>query len=517
MMRRGRAAVLLLSLLLPASVLAAPSLDLARGLVEAEQFDQAVEVLKTVEITDGPTAARVDLLLGRIYLSLGKPGKALDHFEHASFAAIETEAESYLGLAEARLALGDLAHARRNAQMALKVDADQVAAHLVLARADLRVGQGAEAMARLRRLRADRPESEDVALVLARYLAQSEGPNAALAELRTFIAIHPTAAGALDLQGQVLWGTGRKAEAIQARQVAAEYYRQRGQTGRADAMTAWLKAVEPSRPAAPAIVEPPRPEPVPPKPVEAAPLPPPEPRPVQVVPIRKTAPASVLPSPEPLPFAPGSAINTGSGIVLEGGRQIVTNRHVVEGMTTIAVRNGTGHVRTARVVRMSSDDDLALLEIERPFPEGAVMPFADIVDPAPGRAAIVMGFPLIGLLGDEQPALTEGIVAKTMGLGNDPSTFQMTTKINKGNSGGPVFDKRGRLIGITVGKMDSAQASRASATPVEDMNIAIKASRLTRFLGKSNTGTGGEGAAEMNLEDLYQVMLPRAVLVAAQK
>jgi len=292
-------------------------------------------------------------------------------------------------------------------------------------------------------------------------------------------------------------------------------------------MAAWLKAVDPNatftadalkaskrdapEPAQKAK-EPPDPQarPRPPS-VEVAPLPTPA-RP----PGRKVVQATVLPTPEPLPFAPGTPIMTGSGIVLEGGRQVITNRHVIDGMKAIAVRNGTGHVRSARVVKVSQEDDLALLEIDSPFPDGAALPVSEIVEPAPGRSAIVMGYPLISVLGDEQPALTEGIVAKAAGLANDPGTFQMTAKINKGNSGGPIFDRRGNLIGVAVGKMDTAEIRKNGGTPVEDINFGIKASRVLRFLGKP-MGADNPRQPELALEDLYQQMLPRAVLVAAQK
>ncbi len=507
-----------------------PSMELARSLIDAEQFEQAVAILKQLDTTDATTSAQIDLLFGRIYLAIGKPAKALGFFEEASFASLDGEAEAYLGLSEADLALGDLAKARRNAALALKSDPDLIAAHLVLARADLRIGKAADAATRLRQLQRDRENSEDVAIVLARFLAQQDGPAAGISELERFVRQVPTSAGAYDTLGQMMWATGRKAEAVQARDTARQLYLDRGQTGRSEAMAAWIKAVdpqgklkaqkalaeEPSKPVQPELQKPivrdapkeaPPPQAQPRPPVEAAPAPPPPPR--------KVTQAVALAQPEPFPIAPGSPIMTGSGVVLEGGRMILTNRHVIEGMTTLYVRNGTGHVRKARVAKVSNEDDLALLEIDKPFPEGAVTPISDIIQPPAGRAAIVMGYPMIGLLGDEQPALTEGIVAKAAGLGNDPNTFQMTTKINKGNSGGPVFDKRGHLLGVAVGKTDTAAIYQKTGTLLEDMNIGIKGGRILAFLGKA---VAAESAApEMSLEDLYQQMLPRAVLIVGQK
>ena len=125
----------------------APSVELARSLIDAEQFEQAVAVLKQLDPGDANTSAQIGLLFGRIYLAIGKPAKALGYFEEASFASLDGEAEAYLGLAEADLALGDLAKARRNAALALRSDPDLIAAHLVLARADQRIGKAATRIA----------------------------------------------------------------------------------------------------------------------------------------------------------------------------------------------------------------------------------------------------------------------------------------------------------------------------------------------------------------------------------
>lgn len=501
------AGIALLAAVLAATPVAADTRDRLDALLAAEQYDQAIPLLKDLDARGDIGPADTALLLGRIYLGLGKPGKAAEFFEQAEFTSLDAEAVALLGLAESRLGLGDLNGARKAAESALKSDPDQVGAHLVLAMVDQRLGRSDEAFRRLQALRAGRPDSEDVALVSARFRALNDGPAAAMDELRGFVAHHPRAAAAFDRIGLYAWGLGRKAEAVEARRTARGLYAGMGRLSRVEAIDSWLAAIAPVAAPKPAEAPPPaRPR------IKATPLPPPPPP----SPVQAAVQAAVLAQPEPLPFPPGSPIMTGSGIVLEGGRRIVTNRHVIDGQTEIAVRNGSGHVRMARVVKTAPEDDLALLEIETPFPDFPAFPLSRIVDPAPGRSAIVMGYPLIGILGDEQPALTEGIVAKTAGLANDPTTFQITAKVNKGNSGGPVFDRQGRLIGIAVGKMDSADIVAKGGPPPEDINLAIKAGRLLAFLGAQSAKDGGE-AAEMGLEDLYQRMLPRAVLVAGRK
>lgn len=507
-MRSTGMAILAGILAMASSVLAAGSASAERdrldSLLAAERYDQAIPLLKDMDAKGRITAADTALMLGRIYLGLGKPGKAAEFFEQAEMSSLSAEADARLGLAESRLGLGDLAGARKAAEAVLRTDPDQVGGHLVLALVDHRLGRNEAAVARLNRLRNERPDSEDAALAAARFRALNDSPAAAQEDLRRFVATHPRAADAWDRIGLYAWGQGHAAEAVAARRTARAVYAEQGRQGRVEAIDKWLAAIGPVEKTKPAEPPPARPH------VEAAPLPPPPPRPAP-----KVVQAAVLTPPEPLPFPPGSPIMTGSGIVLEGGRRIVTNRHVIDGQREIAVRNGSGHVRMARVVRTAPEDDLALLEIDTPFPDAPALPLARLADPAPGRAAVVLGYPLIGILGDEQPALTEGIVAKTAGLANDPKTFQITAKINRGNSGGPVFDRQGRLIGIAVGKLDSADIVAKGGPPPEDINFAIKAGRLLAFLGVQPAGD--DAGAEMDLEELYRQMLPRAVLVAGRK
>ena len=127
-----------------------------------------------------------------------------------------------------------------------------------------------------------------------------------------------------------------------------------------------------------------------------------------------------------------------------------------------------------------------------------------------------MGFPMAGILGWRKPSLTEGVVSKSSGLQDDPGTFLITSKMNKGNSGGPIFDRYGRLIGVAVAKLDTASVYDKKGYLPEDMNIAIKASRLLSFLDRTNNEDGRSSNPQIDLEDLYQEMLAKVVMVAAE-
>jgi serine protease Do len=121
---------------------------------------------------------------------------------------------------------------------------------------------------------------------------------------------------------------------------------------------------------------------------------------------------------------------------------------------------------------------------------------------------------MAGIIGWEQPSLTEGIVSKASGFNDNPTTFLITSKMNKGNSGGPIFDRQGRLIGIAVAKLDTTAIFEKKGSLPEDVNIGIKVSRLLNFLNR--TGGGNQSTApEVSLEELYQGMLAKVVLIAA--
>ncbi|MBL6935539.1 MAG: trypsin-like peptidase domain-containing protein [Alphaproteobacteria bacterium] len=499
------------------------TLDRADQLITVEKLNEALVLLKSLETTTPAATARVNTLLGKIYLRLDKPAKAADLFEHAVLSTME-DAEAYLGLAEAQLALGKLTRARRHARTAILSDPDLIEAHLLLARVDDRSGHVAGSRQRFKKLKEDQPESERVTVAYARFLAYRDDVNTATAMLSQFLDHHPFAAEAGDLLGLLYWQEGRKADSLLARANAARAFRARGNNFRAKAVFSWIAENDPGGKYGEhvKIAALPRPEtspqlqdsgesepvPAPVPPVEQAALPDAQPS------VPETP--RVLEYPDPLPLPAGVNVSSGSGFIVDGGRYVITNRHVIQNSGKIAVRSGTGEVRNARIVTLDQDNDLAVLELSESFPEHYAIPFAKMADANTGSPAVVMGFPMAGVFGWRQPSLTEGVVSKATGLSDDPGTFLITSKMNKGNSGGPVFDRRGCLIGVAVAKLDITGVYEKKGHLPEDVNIAIKASRLLKFLDQASNEDGPSCNPEIELEDLYQEMLVKVVLVAAE-
>ena len=109
------------------------------------------------------------------------------------------------------------------------------------------------------------------------------------------------------------------------------------------------------------------------------------------------------------------------------------------------------------------------------------------------------------------PSITEGIISKDVGMLNYPGNFQLTSKLNSGNSGGPIFSDQGDVIGVAVGKIDKAYLLENEGLIPEDVNFAIKL-KLVNYL----TDIGIEidkNKSILNAEELYYNKLPSVVMI----
>jgi S1-C subfamily serine protease len=151
------------------------------------------------------------------------------------------------------------------------------------------------------------------------------------------------------------------------------------------------------------------------------------------------------------PFGLGSEQGTalGSGFVVDSQGRILTNYHVVDGASKVSVTLNDKKAYDARVVATDPSSDLAVLKIDAPASELHPLPLGDSSKVGVGQPVVAIGNPL-GLNGSE----TQGIVSA---LGRDiqaPNGFTITgaiqtdAAITNGNSGGPLIDANGRVIGI---------------------------------------------------------------------
>jgi putative serine protease PepD len=192
--------------------------------------------------------------------------------------------------------------------------------------------------------------------------------------------------------------------------------------------------------------------------------------------------------------ATGQGTASGSGVLLDGDGNIVTNEHVVEGAQAVRVRLGDhGSPVDAQLVGADPSTDVALLKIDSSA-VGSAKPLAlgDSAELQIGQTAIAIGSPF-GLEG----TLTTGIVSALHRQIQSPSgqtidgAIQTDAAINPGNSGGPLLDARGRVVGL------NAQIASESGTS-SGVGFAIPIDTVKKVVAAIEDGSlqGDAGAAQ---------------------
>lgn len=182
---------------------------------------------------------------------------------------------------------------------------------------------------------------------------------------------------------------------------------------------------------------------------------------------------------------------SGTGFFVSSKGHVMTNHHVVEGCTTLDVSYAGGAPEKATLLAGDAKTDLALLATE--LKPQDVPPFRSRV--RVGESIFVFGFPLTGVLASSGNFTTGGITA-VAGLADDTSKLQISAPVQPGNSGGPLLDRRGNVVGVIVSKLNVLNVAKATNDLAQNVNFAIKASIAETFLEANGIAvpTGERGA-----------------------
>ena len=161
----------------------------------------------------------------------------------------------------------------------------------------------------------------------------------------------------------------------------------------------------------------------------------------------------------------------GSGFIIDADGRVVTNQHVVGGNRSVTVRLSDGTEYQAAVLGVDVNADLAIVDIT---PEIAVsrVPLGDSDLVQRGEEVLVVGYPLGYQLGQSQ-TVTRGIISGRMLL-NSVEHIQTDAAMNPGNSGGPLFNRRGQVIGVNTWGIRETPDGR----PVEGISFAVSINEL---------------------------------------
>jgi hypothetical protein len=169
--------------------------------------------------------------------------------------------------------------------------------------------------------------------------------------------------------------------------------------------------------------------------------------------------------------------STGSGFILTNSGYIATNHHVIAGATTLGVHiPGQEKPVPARVVADDPDNDLAIVKVDGPV-GNAPIAFVEPKDVKVGQDVVVFGYPLGFTLG-QTVRVSTGTMSSLYGPRDNPNLYQISAPIQPGNSGGPVFNKDGQLVGVVVSQFVNAQ----------NVNFAIKGGLLAALLQRFPDG-----------------------------
>ena len=183
--------------------------------------------------------------------------------------------------------------------------------------------------------------------------------------------------------------------------------------------------------------------------------------------------------------AQGQELNltgTGTAFFISGEGLLVTNHHVIEDAEVVGVYLRHQNLYTmynAKVVMYDDMNDLAILQIDDSRFQPITVPIPYTIKSSTsdvGEDCFTIGYPKIWTMGIE-PKLTNGIISSRTGFGvidGSPSRYQISAPTQRGNSGGPLFDRSGCIIGV----VDSG----FSGEEYQNVNYAVKSSYLISLI-----------------------------------
>ncbi len=177
----------------------------------------------------------------------------------------------------------------------------------------------------------------------------------------------------------------------------------------------------------------------------------------------------------------GHPYSSGTGIVIDASGHVLTDNHVINGCADVRVAGAK--VETPIAAKLLANDartDLAVLQTSRSWPDHAR--FRDSTTLRPGEPLVITGFPLAGLVSKEM-SVTTGSLNALSGFQGNLNLLQFSAPAQPGNSGGPVLDGSGRVVGVIVSQLNGLAVALAIGGMVpQNVNFATKANVARDYL-----------------------------------
>ena len=460
--------------------------------INRNNLQTALKLLGEIKISSELDKEKINLLFGDIYLKINKPQKAIEFYESAFMTSDEdVESLSELGLAEAYLRKGNLKESIKRAKRSLEINSDRTRGKIVLAIGLTKNGEKEEALKILEQLYSSSPNDSQVNIAIANYHSSFENNKEAINILDKFLKKFPTSYQVMDNLADLYWLDGNKVKALELKFKVYQYHEFNRNKDKQKETKKWILSIDPD------FFKKEKKKKISKKKKEE----------YQEEEIKKYDNRKKEIEFEKFDFAYNF---TGSGFIVGNGKYVITNNHVINGARRIAVRNGKGKISYAEVAAVSKDYDLAILKLNKKFKQ--YLKPKDFEEPKVGEDVLSIGYPMTAFFGNDLPVITQGIISKV--YPDNFGIFLTTTDINSGNSGGPIFNLKGNLVGISVATLDKSKIFEETGQIPTSMGIGIKSNMLKEVFKYKKTIPVKN--IKFDKSKLYQNMLPVVVFIAVE-
>jgi S1-C subfamily serine protease len=205
---------------------------------------------------------------------------------------------------------------------------------------------------------------------------------------------------------------------------------------------------------------------------------------------------------------------SGTGFYVNNEGFIATNYHVIQDATDIFVmckQNGMNQKYKATVFQSDKINDLAVIKIiDKNFIPLPALPYQIASETvAVGNEVFSLGFPLADVMG-ESVKFTDGKISSLTGINEDVTKYQVTAPIQNGNSGGPLFDNSGNVVGIIESRLNKEKYSS------ENVNYAVKAGLLKNIVDlipQSSKKAKGKKTSSLNQVEKIKLFSDYVVMI----
>jgi S1-C subfamily serine protease len=171
--------------------------------------------------------------------------------------------------------------------------------------------------------------------------------------------------------------------------------------------------------------------------------------------------------------------STGTAWPISSG-YVVTNNHVVSKSSNVLLISAQGREIPARIVLIDEAADIVLLEVKDLSALPPALPLAQS-EARLGASVFTIGFPRVDLMGST-PKISVGVISGENGLRDDPQSYQTTVPIQPGNSGGPLLNMKGEVVGLVRSMLGIRDEASGSLQILQNTSCALKVKGIHELL-----------------------------------